>query len=159
MKKIFFLSVLVAMVLTGCKQSALNLEDVEETVTISGVLTYEKQVRSGSSYDNQATPLANNEILVRINGGSYSQNSSSYKYFSTKTDYNGKYSINIPVGAATVYATVYPVQFTETIKVSRYDYTYGEYVWEDKQVTYSATERAVTLQKGYAPTVNFDMSY
>lgn len=159
MKKIFFLSVLVVMALTGCKQSALNLEDVEETVTISGFLTYEKQVRSGSSYERQATPLTGHEILVRVNSETYSQNSSSYKYFTTKTDYNGKYSIKIPVGMATVNATVYPEQFVETVKVSRYDSKYGEYVWEEQQVTYQASEKNVTLKKGYAPTINFDMDY
>lgn len=99
----------MGLFLASCEknESYLDLEKINGSATIQGVVTYNQGERlEGSSVVMFQQPLANAEVVVSVNYSEYEDGSEGIKKYTTTTDANGKFSIDIPVGLKTINAKV-----------------------------------------------------
>lgn len=99
----------MGLFLASCEknESYLDLEKINGSATIQGVVTYNQGERlDGNSVVMFQQPLANAEVVVSVNYSEYQDKSEGIKKYTTTTDANGKFSIDIPVGLKTINAKV-----------------------------------------------------
>lgn len=100
MKKVLFLSAIIAVALMGCKkQSKLDFEDITTTSNLSGYIYYNAgaHIEKGA-FIQVSMPAADKELLVKVPYGAYSAGAEGYKIYNVKTNAEGKYAIDLPVG-------------------------------------------------------------
>lgn len=123
-QKLFKAASLVALLLVGAscseKQSQLDLNSIEQKITISGTVTYS----TGVDVDATTYSIINNKpaidrtVFIDVPYAQYSTTPGAtapagIKIFETKTDENGKFSITIPTKSAGITATIRMEEFTD----------------------------------------------
>lgn len=117
--KAFAACTIVAMVFAGCSedQTSLDVNSVPGRAKIIGSLTYSEGtvLNESNQFVELIKPAANKEVVFTIPNSAYTgnQGNEGYSKFTTTTDANGKYEIEIP--ASIVEATpisIYPTDFT-----------------------------------------------
>lgn len=107
--KFTLIALLMGLFLASCEKSEsyLELDKVNGSATIQGVVTYNQGERLVSGQVVMfKQPLANAEVVVSVNYSEYQDGSEGVKKYTTTTDANGKYSVDVPVGLKTIKASV-----------------------------------------------------
>ena len=155
--KFTLIALLMGLFLASCEKSEsyLELDKVNGKATIQGVVTYNQGERKdGDQVVMYKQPLANAEVVVSVNYSEYQERSEGVKKYTTTTDENGKYSIDIPVGLKTINASV-------SVKSFRAEYYSFDLVLEETKVNalYSvATPKEVALTANDLKWVAIDLT-
>lgn len=96
--------ILLMMLFAGCskEQTSMSIEDIRERAKIIGNLCYnEGQRYEGGNIVDKISPAANKRILIEVSNASLSPTGTAQgnTTFTTMTDKEGNYSIEIPVAA------------------------------------------------------------
>ncbi|MBQ7631778.1 MAG: hypothetical protein IJS82_03345 [Paludibacteraceae bacterium] len=113
MKKFLLFVSAVLLVLTGCEQqSKLDVDQISGSAKVSGRVLYNPgyQAEANGTILAGFRPAANREIIVEV---FYSGLASPGKLINAKTDEEGKYALDIPVGPTAVNISVTPVAFVD----------------------------------------------
>ena len=116
--RILGFAAMAAMLLASCseEQTGFNIGNVPGKATISGDIVYNAgtSLRDGKFvYDIKAA--ADVEVFVTVDNSGYDSKLEGKSTFSTRTDENGHYSIEVPTGSNSVYATVRTADFAGTM--------------------------------------------
>lgn len=108
---------MAAAMLASCseEQSTFNIENVPGRCTLEGKIVYNQ----GTTYENgkfvyDYKPAANIAVTVTVNNREYNSSLEGESYFTTVTDENGAYSIEIPAPRGLISATVTTADFRTT---------------------------------------------
>ena len=126
MKKIIKIA-LVAIVslsaLFSCQkaeQTSISMDDIAGKATISGVLTYVsgQELAADGTIKDVVTPAEGVNVVVDVSLSSLDPwgNSDGYKTYSTTTDSEGMWSVEVPAVDDGVYVNVKPASFSGTYK-------------------------------------------
>lgn len=145
-------SAIVAFVGCSKEQSSFNVEDIPGSATIEGTLTYDAGYRkiSGSSnsyynWEQYEEEAANVRVTVKIANSQLSNHGASdgYATYETKTNYEGKFSLNVPAldkgTSVTISATPFYADYHERKQDG------GDYYVSSERVLFgrSSTNRTV----------------
>lgn len=94
------------------EQSTFNIEEIPGRCAISGQIVYNQ----GTTYEDgkfvyNYKPLANAEVFVTVSNSDYDDDFSGNSVFTTTTDEQGNYSIEIPATSKNISATVTTADF------------------------------------------------
>lgn len=151
MKRFNFAAIVAAsaILLTGCsdEQSFFNVDSVPGRCVIEGTVTYNEgtSVENGTFAYNYK-PAANLEVVVTVPNSSYGNNLKGNSTFTTTTDENGKYSIEIPATDNAVKATIRTADFRGVRQfVTREN---NKVVTKSEEVSYFATDQVDVHARG-----------
>lgn len=172
MKKYFIAAMAASLlILAGCSdkyQSELNMADVEAKAgkaTIQGLVTYNSGTtnENGTFVTDNVKPAANVDVLVSVAYKAYGDGVTEQgkKQFTAKTDANGKYAIELPVGskpiaAANVEVDVLPFRAKFSKEVNGEIKTIENAVFN--QVVYTAGAKNLPLENGKIEICNMLVS-
>ena len=150
--KSIMVAIMIAAVLVGCnkpkEQTSVNIEDFTEKATVIGKLIYnEGQSLEGTDYVNTMKPAADVTVTAVVANSEYSAttNGSGNLTFTTKTDEEGNFELEIPVTNDGV-----NVQLKTTNFVGQYrtivDVENGQAVYSYEEVVYSLEDKTFRLE-------------
>ncbi|MEA4986039.1 hypothetical protein SDC9_27783 [bioreactor metagenome] len=153
----------------GCTdkmQSELSMVEVEKnagSATIQGQVSYNAGTtgEEGSFVTDNVLPAAEVDVVVSVNYKAYSNGSQGKKQFIAKTDANGNYSIQLPVGSkpiagAEVEVDVLPFKRTFSKEVNGVLKTVEDAVYN--QVAYTAGAKNTPLENAKVEVCNMLVS-
>ncbi len=150
--KSIMVAIMIATVLVGCnkpkEQTSVNIEDFTEKATVIGKLIYnEGQSLEGTDYVTTMKPAVDVTVTAVVANSEYSAttNGSGNLTFTTKTDEEGNFELEIPVTNDGV-----NVQLKTTNFVGQYrtivDVENGQAVYSYEEVVYSLEDKTFKLE-------------
>lgn len=148
--RLIMVAIMIATILVGCKkpveQSSVSIDDFKEKACIMGTLQYDEgQGFDGTNYTRLIKPAANVTVTAYIAKSEFSSTSkgSGNLTYTTKTDANGSFKLELPVTNDGVKVKVEFANF-----IGKYhniiDVKNGEPVYLDKEVVYSFAAKEFT---------------
>lgn len=147
--KVLALSAAAVALMTACSedQSSFNIDNVPGRCVIEGNIVYNQ----GTTYEDgkfvyNYKPASNLAVNVTVSNSDYDENLTGETVFTTVTDENGNYSIEIPAPAKTISATVTTADFRSVRSVVTVNNNKVETVNED--VIFGGTSSASVHAQG-----------
>lgn len=140
----------VVALMTGCSdnQTSFDVEDVPGKALVQGTIVYNQGATlQDNKFVYEYKPAANLEVIITVDNSSYDSNLKGETVFTTTTDENGKYSIEIPAPANECTVDIRTAQFLGTHSTVQRVNNKIEAV--EKNVVYWAKGHANVISKGY----------